>query len=41
MSQEPGKFNGVPINELSGRAKFEYDKLLEMESVLQIGRAHV
>ncbi|WNI83742.1 hypothetical protein [Enterobacter ludwigii] len=38
MSQEPGKFNGVPINELSGRAKFEYEKLLEMESVLQQGQ---
>lgn len=39
MDQEPGKFNGVPIEELSGRAKFEFEKLLEMEEMLKQGQS--
>lgn len=38
MSQQPGDFNGVPLDQLQGKMKFEFDKLRDFEKELIEGQ---
>ncbi|ANZ48056.1 hypothetical protein ASESINO_43 [Erwinia phage vB_EamM_Asesino] len=38
MSHKPGEFNGVPIDRLDGKMKFEYEKLVDYEQELLGGQ---